>query len=596
MAQKLLADSNRAAIREIAEADNAWGETPLSGVSRGVRFTQSSIVVTKDTAMSDEIRSDRMVSSIIETGASSGGDLSFEFSAGNQDGALQRVLQGAWSRPMTFDVWRGEVVEITANNTIKIAGGDFRTYFTVGRHLRTSGFKIPGNNTYATISALAYTGGKTVITVSGTPFTAEAGSAYVSVRDANDVLVLKNTSIRFGSLDNRTIDSNGANAFAAIVAAKQLVSGQTIFIDGVGYDEGTITAATPVAGDTVTINDGTNILVLEAGVDFEIGGTNTDTATNIAAAINKARVEGLIYATATSALAVVTVTNLFKTGGSLTSSDVTLAVVDFAGGDADLGGFYGVISATDDAIVVDRDVPVVAAGDPITIKGSMLRNPGIDTDITPQSITLETTFTDVGQNFITDGLRDGGFELEVSSGSIITGSIKREGRQTKRQARKLNAAPYTVLDAPATENVSATANVGALRAGGEILSTAIKSIKLSIDGALRKQTAVANKFPVGIVAGRLEVTVSVEAYFADGQNFDAFLNHDTRDLVFPIIDKDQNTYQFMIPSFKITSDPIAPGGIDQDVMETMEGMAFRDATRGCMIQIDRFSSTFPLGF
>lgn len=601
MARKLLADSNRAALREIVESNEDWGTTPANGVTRGVRFTQSSIAVTKETATSDEIRSDRMVSSIIETGASSGGDLNFEFSAGNQDGALQRVLQGAWTRPMTFDVWRGEVVSISANNKIKIDGGDFTTYFTVGRHLKTEGFLNPVNNTYVTISALAFTSGATEITVTGTPFAVEASSAYTTVRDANDVILLKNTAIRFASINNRTLDSNAGNAFAAAVAAKQLVPGQIIFIDGVGYESGTITLATPVADDTVTIDDGVDILILTAGEDFEISDevdpedADAETAVNIAAAINAARVEGLISARAVAAAGVVTVINLRKEGGELTSSGSTLVVVDFTGGDADFGGFYTLVSVTNDALVVDRDLPVLAAGTAITIKGAMLRNPGDDTLITPQSISLETTFTDVNQSFLSDGLRDGGFTLEITAGSIITGTIARQGRETRRLSRRLHTTPYTALDAPATENVSATANVGALRAAGETLSTAIRSIQINIDGALRQQRAVGEKFPVGIVAGRLNIGVTVEAYFADGSNYDAFVNHDTRDLIFPIIDPDKNTYYWTIPSFKITSDPIAPGGIDQDVMETMEGAAFRDATRACMIQIDRFSSTRPIG-
>lgn len=587
MTRKLLADSNRAAIREIVESNDDWGTTPANGVSRAVRFTQSSIAVTKETATSDEIRSDRMVSSIIETGASSGGDLSFEFSAGNQDGALQRVLQGAWSRPMTFDVFRGETVSIGSTSTIRIAGGDKTGYFTVGRHIRTGGFVNPQNNRYATISVVAFAAGVTTITVTGTPFAVEAGSAYTTVRDANDVLLLNNTALRFGTTDARTIDSNGANAFAALVAAKQVQFGQMIFVDGVGYETGEIDLTALAADEAVTVSDGVDAIVLTEGVDFA-------DAAELAAAINAARVEGLTFATAAAAGDVVTVTNLRKVGGAITTDAVGLAVTDFTGGDADFGGFYGIVAVSDDAIVVDRDLPA-STGDTVTIKGSMLRNPGVDTDIQPQSITIETTFTDVGQNFISDGLRDGGFELDISAGAIITGSIKREGRETNRRARKLHAAPYIVLDAPATENVSATANVGALRAAGEVLSTAIKSVKLSVDGALRKQTAVGNKFPVGIAAGRLNIGVTVEAYFADGSNYDAFINHDTRDLIVPLIDPEQNTYYFTVPSFKITSDPIAPGGIDQDVMETMEGMAFRDATRACMLQVDRFSSTRPVG-
>lgn len=587
MTRKLLADSNRAAICEIIESNDDWGTTPATGVSRGVRFTSSSISVSKETAMSDEIRSDRMVSSIIETAASSGGDLNYEFSAGNQDGAMQRVLQGAWSRPMTFDVFRGETVSVTGAGSIEIAGEDVTEYFTNGRYVRLSGFRNPANNVYALVSAKAFAAGKTTLTVTGATLVAEAGSAHVALRDANDVMLLNATNIDLGVANARTIDSNGANVFASLVATKSLVPGQIIFIEGVGYETGTIDLTGAVADDTVTISDGVNALVLTSGVEFV-------TAAELAAAINEARIGDLLFATATAAGDVVTVTNLRKAGGEITE-DGGIVVVDFADGDATLGGFYGLVAVSEDVLTVDRDLPSLAAGTPITIKGSILRNPGVDTEIQPQSISFETTFTDVNQSFLTDGLRDGGFELDISSGSIITGSIKREGRETRRIARKLNKAPYIALEAPATENVSATANVGALRAAGEILSTAIKSIKLSVDGALRKQTAVGSKFPVGIAAGRLSINVTVEAYFADGSNYDAFVNHDTRDLIFPIIDPELNTYYFTVPSFKITSDPIAPGGIDQDVMETMEGMAFRDAATKCMLQIDRFSSTTPVG-
>jgi hypothetical protein len=596
MTRKLLADSNRAAIREIPELNSDWGTTPAAGVTRAVRFTKSSITVAKNTAVSNEIRSDRMVSSIIETGASSAGDLDFEFSAGNQDGALQRVLEGAWSRPMTFDVFRGSTIAITSTAIVKISGGDYRAYFAVGQIIRTSGFVTPGNNTYAAIASLAFTAGKTVITVVGTPYIVEAGSAHTSLADANDVIVNKLTTLRFGSVDANTVDSNGANVFATANAAKTIVPGQVVYIDGpaLGYGSGTITSSSPLAGDAVTVYDGVLALVLTAGTDFAIGVDNTATAANLTAAINLARTSGLINVTATSALAVVTVVNLNKVGGTLTGAG-TYTIVAMSAGDTTLGGFFTVLSLTDDALTMDRAVGTVAAGSVVVVKGSMLRNPGDDTLITPQSISLETSYTDVGQSFLTDGLRDGSFDLDVSAGAIITGVLKREGRATVRQARKLNAAPYTALDAPATENCSATANVGALSAGGVPLSSAVKAIKMNIDGKLRMQTAVSNKFPVGIIAGRLEIMLTIEAYFADGTNFDAFINHDTRDLTFPIIDPDGNTYRFRIPAFKITSDPIAPGGIDQDVMETMEGKAFRDSATGCMVQIDRFSSTKPLG-
>ncbi len=595
MSNKLLADSNRAGLREIIESVDAWGVTPTSGVTRARRFTSSSITPTKETTVSDELRADRMVSSVIETAAMSGGEINWEFAAGTADRDLQRVLMGAWSRPMEYDYFRGRQVSITANNTIQIEGGDFTAYFAVGRRIKTSGFLNPVNNDYLQIASLNFAAGATTVVVTATTLVAEVASSFTTIADANDVIILKNTGIRFGDAP-RTIDSNGADAFASAITARQLAVGQRIFVEGVGYETGTITAASVVAGDAVTISDGVETVTLVADTDFDIGVDDTATAANLAAAINALRPSGALHVSATSALAVVTVRNLNKDGGSITETGATFTVVDFANGDATAGGFYIITSLTDDAIVVDRDVPVIAAGAPVTIKGSMLRNPGEVDQIVPQSATIETSFFDVNQHFMADGLRTGALSLEVTAGSIVTGSSTTMGRETKRfNVNKLgNPANYTVLDAPATEVVSATANVGSLSVNGVEQATAIRSIQFSLEGNLRNQQAVGSKFPVGIAAGRLNLTGTVEAYFADGEQFDRFLQHETVSLAFPIIDLAGNTYYFTIPAFKIASDPIAPGGIDQDVMENLEFTAFRDPVTQCMIQIDRFSSTFPV--
>lgn len=590
----LLADSNRASLRELPEADDCWGQAPETGVTRARRFTSSSITATKETAISDEIRDDRMVSSVIETAATSGGEINWEFAAGTIDMDLQRALMGLWSRPMGWDVFRGKHVSITANNTITIGGGDYTDYFTVGRRLKTSGFVNPANNDYVQISATGFSGGNTTITITTTTLVAEAGSNYTTVADANDVIILKNTAIRFNNTP-RVIDSATPGTFTAAIAAGQLVAGQRIFVEGVGYETGTITADTVVADDQVTISDGVETVTLTADTDFDVGIDDTATGANLAAAINALRVAGVLSLAASNAAGVVTVTNLRKDGGVLTEVDATLAVVDFTGALA-IGGFYTIVSLSNDAITVDRDVPTLAAGDNVTIKGAILRNPGTSSQITPQSAVIETSFHDVDQHFVVDGLRTGGVSMEVTAGSIVTGSSTLQGRETKRSSiSKLdNAANYTVLDAPATEVVSATANVGSLSVNGVEQATAIRSIQFSIEGNLRNQQAVGSKFPVGIAAGRLNLTGSIEAYFADGEMYDRFINHETVSLAFPIIDVDKNTYYFTIPAFKVSSDPVAPGGIDQDVMETMEFSAFRDAATRCMMQIDRFSSTEPV--
>lgn len=603
MTTKLFAQSNRASLREIVEATDSWGSTPASGVTRARRFTNSSISVTKTTAVSDEIRDDRMVTSIIETAASSAGDISWEFSAGNTDLDLQRVLMGTWSRPMTYDFWRGMTVSIATDATVKVAGHDITGYLTVGRRGKLSGFANPANNRYVEISAVVVTNGDTIITVTDADLVPEVGSAYTTYADANDVIIRNNTSI---ALAGNLLTS--AALFTTAIAAKQLLVGQRIFVEGVGYETGTVTFATAIANDTVTISDGINTFTFEAEVAngngtsahyivFDLGVSDTATAANFVAAVNSMRPNGELNVSASSILGVVTITNLHKVGGTLASSDAgTSAVVGFTGGSAINGGVYTVTGLTNDTIQVDRALPTIAAGGRITIKACILRNPASSANIIPQSSTLETGYNDVSQYFVTEGVRAGGYTLDIASGAIIKGTTVTMASSTTRQNASMlgNTTNYTPLDAASTEAISATANVGALLLDGVVASTALKSVSLKIDGSLRQQQAVGSKFPVGIAEGRLNITGTLEAYFADGSNFDAFLNHDTVSLAFPLIDHDQNTYWFTVPAFKITSDPITPSGNDQDVMEKLDFTSFRDSGTSCMIQIDRFSSVAPV--
>jgi hypothetical protein len=217
---KLFADSNRASLREIIEDTQNWGTTPVAGKTRARRFTSSSIAVTKDTAVSSEIRDDRMVSSIIETAASSGGDINWEFAAGTIDLDLQRTLMGLWSRPMDWDVFRGQTVSVTANNQIAVNGKDVSAYFTVGRRIKLSGFLTPANNDYFQISAVAFAAGKTTITVTRRRWL----SRRQRLRDGQRRQRRDRPQVHRDPqrLDAKTFDSNGANAFAAAVRPSSL--------------------------------------------------------------------------------------------------------------------------------------------------------------------------------------------------------------------------------------------------------------------------------------------------------------------------------------------------------------------------------------
>lgn len=594
------ADSNRASLRFIPET--LWAQTPASGESREMRIKTSKLAYKKETKTSEEIRSDRMIPSIIEVAASSDGDIDFEFSAGAIDPFLEAFVYGKFTRPMTMDFWEGNV-SITANNVVAINSSvDYSSYLTVGRRIKLEGFKNLSNNGYFQISAIAFASGKTSVTVVGTPLTVEGVSNFTKLFDANDVLVMNNTSIRFGTAGASTIDSAGSNAFASAIAAGQIKSGQKVHVDGLGFEAGTITfSAAAALGDTITINDTRAQITLEAGqvsvggnIEFNAGADEVATGAAVAAAIVKAYTEGKINVVASAVAGVVTVTNLEKVGGTIATSG-SAAIVDFTGGEDTLRGVFTIVSASDDVLEVSP-TPATnanAGGKKITIKGSMLRNPSRASEFVSQSFTVETGYEDVSQYFVAKGLRVGTFDLDAKSKEICSGKIALKGEGMERRitkTSKLGAAPYTSKLSTPGQVMSATTNVGSITKDGQPLVTALQSISISGDAALREQNAVGHKFAVGIGAGRFKLTGKFAAYFESGELFDDFVSHNTVNLSWFFRDLDNQRYDITLPAIKLTGDPLSPGGIDQDVIENIDWEAQRDPATNCMIQFDRFSS------
>lgn len=719
------AESNRSVLRYIPEDPDCWGVTPASGKTREMRITSSSLAAEKETVVSNELRADRMVSDVIETAASSGGEVNVEFSAGSLDDFLQAFVLGLWTRPMTFDKFEGTNVSVEDNagtTEIKIAGGDFRKYFVTGRRVKTEGFISPVNNDYWTIASLSFGSGTTTIVTTGTTGVDEAGRDYSRVIDANDVVIFKNTTIRAGTGAAKTFDSNGGDAFASAIAAGQLVVGQKIYVNGLGYETGSVAiagtkeagsfafATTAEVGDQLEVDDGVNAPVVfefaaaAAGLTTVAHGASAAaSATNLAAAINA---HPALNVTATPSTGTVNIVNDNYVGGSLTEivdtgTDITttdftggtasvvdgdtitindgersatfefdsdsaftrgnvgvsigasaaataanlqeaimdqlwkkkiqvsasvssttvtvrnlnrfqvdnaattaitddeagsaLTVTNFSGATASFGVFT-VTALDDDVITVAETVATNAnSGNlAVTIKGSHLRNPGDLAEITPQSFSVETGFTDVNQFFNMTGLRVGSFGLNAASGELVGGTLNFQGKETTiGQVSKLGSAPYEVLASTATPVLNATTNVGSIYKNGELLATALQAIELTGEAALREQRAVGSRFPAGIGTGRFNLTGTITSYFETLEMYDHFLNHDTVSLAYDFTDNDYSVYWFTIPALKITSDPVAPGGIDQDVLEELEFVAIRDPGLNTMFMVDRFSSILP---
>lgn len=590
------AESNRARLLYMPEV--VWGTIPGSGTVKTARLLSSGLIASKETKMSDEIRADRMVPSIIETAASTGGDVKMEFAAGSADDFFQHFMLGAWTKAMNFWIVKGTSVTITGANQITVTGADWTTWLADNQWLKLEGFLIVANNAYVSINgAPAYSGGNTVITVDQT-LSAESGSAYTKIMDAGDVLAAA-TTVTFTS--GNTVDGGGANGFASLKV------GQKVYLEGLGKETGTLVAGAtdPAEGDTFTISDGVDTIIFEirtnsalvtaGNVHVALSGTPATLATSMGAAIMDQFRKKNFQCSATVVTDTVTIKNHRRTGGSIAESGGGLTSGAFSGGSATKGGFYTVASIIDNDTFTTTETLSTDANSGtlvVVVKGSHLRNPGTVADITKQSFSMETGFTDVTKYFTHDGVRTGSFDFSVQAGEIANLSFNFKGRATSPEATT-TLGGYTVLDAAGTEVLNATSNVGDVYQNGTALTSAILSIKMQGDANLRDQRAVGEKFPAGIGYGRFTLKGTVEAYFENFDLYNQFFDHETASMQFDMTDLDYNTYYFTMPAVKFTSDPVQVPGIDKDVMENLEFMAQRDANLQTMMMIDRFSSIFP---
>jgi hypothetical protein len=91
-----MSDSSSVQLYYVEET--TWGEVPAGPPTLNeFRFTQDSLAQTTETAISEEIRSDRQVSDIIRTAVSAGGDVGIELSYASHDDLIAGALADNWS-------------------------------------------------------------------------------------------------------------------------------------------------------------------------------------------------------------------------------------------------------------------------------------------------------------------------------------------------------------------------------------------------------------------------------------------------------------------------------------------------------------------
>lgn len=260
------ATTNRAQLRLIKES--VFGEIPASGNPNNLRMTGESLAFAITTETSKEIRSDRQVTDLIQTGASASGDINFELSYGEYDPLIEAIMQSAYTVYGVNGVGAAIPTSATFSASALTAGAaptgaSAFNLLAKGQWVKISGSTIPGQNGWFQLSnTTAPTA--TVLTFEGSPFTGATGDGGTAVRISasriSNGATLNSYTIERALLDatpNQYFAYRGmcASKMSLKFAAGSVVGGSFSFMgkDAQRQDNSTMLPGTPVDSKTFDV-------------------------------------------------------------------------------------------------------------------------------------------------------------------------------------------------------------------------------------------------------------------------------------------------------------------------------------------------------
>lgn len=149
----VFADTARSQLFYLEET--VWGQTPAAAMN-AVRFTGESLNFSIDNTQSNEIRSDRQITDLIQTDAEPGGDINFELSYSAFDDLIAGALFNDWATAVNMAaVTTIAAVSGSPDSFTDSANGFITAGIQAGQWIKTAGFVNSANNGYFQVLTVA---------------------------------------------------------------------------------------------------------------------------------------------------------------------------------------------------------------------------------------------------------------------------------------------------------------------------------------------------------------------------------------------------------------------------------------------------------
>lgn len=249
------------------------------------------------------------------------------------------------------------------------------------------------------------------------------------------------------------------------------------------------------------------------------------------------------------------------------------------------------VAPTAGSITVDtavRDFTTAASG-ACNVSSSRLKT----SNDALKTFSIQKAHSDVSQNFMMNGAGVNSMTLNFQTGSIMSGSFAFLGRQIARSTSSLfpGGAPSAATTTPL---INAVNNTTVLLDGVSMGDSCAESFNLTINTGLRERRCLGSGIgSAGLSVGTYDIKGTLNIYFGastSAQVYDKMRADQAISFSINCMDSDGKGYAFTFERAKIMSSEVSSGGINTDVMMSLEIAATIGTNTGSMMTIDRLGS------
>ncbi len=163
---------------------------------------------------------------------------------------------------------------------------------------------------------------------------------------------------------------------------------------------------------------------------------------------------------------------------------------------------------------------------------------------------------------LTGGMIDS-LDLNIASESEISGGFNVKGQKETLDTAILSSATYTSAN---SKQVMSTGVSVASLAVASLTTPKVKSLSLQIKNNLRDRPTIDSLYSDPFGEGLIDVTGTMELYFAANAHYQAVLDHGGGDLSFTLGQTTGEKYTFDLPGIVFLDGARNVGGVNNDVM------------------------------